>query len=112
TDVPRAGQGQVIGGRRQIETGRSAHQYLASFPQGEIGWTPETYASAFMTTLERTGRVLDRHTQTLLTAAYLPASGCGPLAFWDPGYRQAHLGGGLPDFVDPGNCAPAAVRVL
>jgi hypothetical protein len=62
TNLPRRGRGTTVGGRPQIEAGRTQREYLASLPGDEAGWTPETYVTAFLTRLERTGDVLDVET--------------------------------------------------
>jgi hypothetical protein len=112
TDLPRAGQGQTLARRPQIEAGRTPHQYLADCPKDEVGWTPETYIAAFCTALERTGRPLDVETVSRLTASYLPDSGYVPNACWYSGGRRANLGRDGPDFGGPYDGARPAVRVV
>jgi hypothetical protein len=112
TDIPRAGQGHTIAGRRQIEAGRTPHQYLADFPKDEVGWTPETYIAAFCTGLEQTGSVLDAKTASYLTALYVPDTSYVPFAYWHPRGRAALFGRGHPDFHYPRNGARAAVPVV
>lgn len=106
TNLPRQGQGQTVGGRRQIECGRMPQEYLASFPEGEIGWTPETYIVRFLDALERQGQVLDRGTLTYLTSAYLSAFDEVPFAYWYPCRRRAFLGASGP----AGRCLSHGVR--
>ncbi len=110
-DLPREGQGKRIGGRRQVECGRSAEEYLRDLPKGEVGWTPEAYIVRFLDALERSDTVLDHQTLSLLTGAYLPSSRIVPGAFWYPFYGRARLGGRGPDYRDPVDGARAAVRV-
>ncbi len=112
-NLPRAGQGTVIGGRKQVGTDRSARAYLRSCFPGEVGWTPETYVAAFCAQLELMGQVLDARTQSCLIASYLPAiSGCVPAAYWSPGLRQANLDRFIPGSAVPKGGTRAAVRVV
>jgi hypothetical protein len=115
-DIPLAGQGQTIAGRRQLETDQKPRQYLRSLPAGERGWTPETYVAAFCAQLERAGRVLDAHTTSTFIAAYLPASGGVPDGWWGVGDHVGDhhvcLGCNFPDFGGPRTGARSAVPVM
>jgi hypothetical protein len=111
-ELPCEGQGRTIGGRPQIEAGQPPWEYVEFAPYGEIGWSPETYITAFLTAVERTGKVLDEGTLSFLTGAYLPVSGCVPRAYWLPLFRQAYLGTYHPGFGYQSFGARAAVTVL
>ncbi len=110
-NILRPGEGQTVGGRAQIEAGRSPQEDLASLPGGEAGWTPEIYIAAFLTSLERSGQALDTKTVTYLLGSYIPAPACVPGAGWFPEGRQAALDGVLGDS-GPNIGARAAVRVV
>ena len=110
-ELPREGQGKRLGGRGQLECGRTVQEYLAFMPEGEVGWTPETYIIRFLDALERSGIVLDRETYSLLTGAYVPSSRYVPRAFWDPGRGLALLDGEWPGIGYDRAGARAAVRV-
>ena len=106
-NLPRAGQGQLVGDRRQIECNRTPTQYLADLrTRGEVGLTPEAYILQFLDALERQGHVLDVETYTYLPGAFLPSSRRVPCAFWGPGRGRALLRGGDPESHD----APFGVR--
>jgi uncharacterized protein (TIGR02996 family) len=111
TGLPREGQGKRIGGRRQVECGRTPQEYVDSMPNGEVGWTPETYIVRFLDALERTGTVLDHQTASWLTSSYFPTSRVVPRAYWYPICGQAYLDGAGPDIADARDGARAAVRV-
>jgi len=112
TNLPLAGQVQLIADRRQIEAGRTPREYLESLPQTEVGWTPETYIVAFLTHLERTGQPLDTETLTYLIGSYAPTSGLVPYADWNPWRRQAYLDGYHPGIDFPGSGGRVTVGVL
>ena len=111
-ELPRAGQGQTIAGRRQTEAGRTSREYLADFPEDEVGWTLETYIMAFCTVLERTGQPLDTKTLSYLIGSYSQAYDDLPTADWSSVYRQVTLGKRLPDVCNLPGGARAAVIVF
>ncbi|MCI0457793.1 MAG: hypothetical protein L0Z62_12565 [Gemmataceae bacterium] len=111
-EIPLRGQGRTLAGRAQVETGRMPQEYLVSLPAGEVGWTPEIYIAASLTSLERGGRPLDAETLTYLTGAYLPAPGNVPSAYWSSDGRQAYLGRVVPANSNLCGGARAAVRVV
>ena len=59
--MPRPGQGEVLGGRRQLEAASSPREYLQTLSapvyEDETGWTPEDFLTHFLTQLETTGQV-------------------------------------------------------
>ena len=110
-DLPREGQGKIVGGRRQVECGRSPEEYFANRPKDEVGWTPAAYIVRFLDALERSGTVLDRETCTYLTGAYFPSSRLVPDADWNPDIGQAYMDRDIPDLRNPDDGARAAVRV-
>jgi hypothetical protein len=59
--MPRQGQGEVIGGRRQLEADSTPRDYLLTLStptyQGETGWTLEDFLTHFIIRLETTNQV-------------------------------------------------------
>jgi len=59
--MPQPGQGEIIGGRRQMEAGSSPREYLRTLStptyQGETGWTPEDFLTHFVTQMETANQV-------------------------------------------------------
>lgn len=59
--MPRRGEGQVLGGRGQLEAGSTPTEYLGLLGtppyRGETGWTIEDLMVQFVTRVERTGEV-------------------------------------------------------
>jgi hypothetical protein len=96
-NMPFAGQGRRVGGRPQMECGRSPSEYLRSLSDDEVGLTPEAYAAHFLDGLERRGQVLDAQTASYLLGAYLPASRIVPVAYWYQRAGQVSLIGGHPE---------------
>jgi hypothetical protein len=98
-DIPRAGKGQTVGGRTQIEANSTPHEYLALLQaEGhalEQGLTPEAWQAMFLTRLAETdGEVLDDYTSgaaCYCTGGYFPSSGVVPFACWFRGYGQAYV---------------------
>ncbi|MDD4287406.1 MAG: hypothetical protein PHO20_00615 [Candidatus Peribacteraceae bacterium] len=99
-DIPREGNGQVVGGRKQIEANHTPHEYLellrAEGHALEQGLTPEAWQALFLTRLAETdGEVLDDYSSgaaCYCTGAYFPASGDVPDACWRRGGGQARVG--------------------
>lgn len=80
--MPQQGQGQVIGGRRQLEASSTPHEYLQTLStptyEGETCWTPEDFLTHFVTQLETTDQV--RHDRSdgnplWLLGVYVPEGG-------------------------------------
>jgi hypothetical protein len=121
-NVPRAGKGQTIAGRPQIEAGHSSHQYLdllnAAAYAGEQYLPPEAGLARFLNHLAATGgEVLYDYqakdgTAELFPGAYFPSSGGVPCACWDRYVAQALVDGGGPGNRDPDDGARSAVRVV
>ena len=101
--MPQQGQGEVIGGRRQLEAYSIPRDYLlalgTSTYQGETGWTPEDFLTHFTTQLETTNQVShDRYDSNALwlLGSYMPSSmpnsGLVPVGYWarDAG-RKMHV---------------------
>ncbi len=110
-NLPREGQGQTVGPRRQPECGRAPDVYLCDLLPGEFGLTPEAYIIQFLDALERRGQVLDTETFSYLTGAFLPASRGVPGACWGPGVGRVILYGDVPGYRLADYGARAAVRV-
>lgn len=110
-NLPRAYQGQTIGGGVQLECGRTPAEYLRDLPESEIGLTPEAYILHFLDALERGGRLLDGETYASLIGAYFPSSRVVPGACWNPGLGQVALGRSDPGSRGAQSGARVAVRV-
>jgi hypothetical protein len=95
-NLPRAGHGESVGGRRQIECGRSPEQYLGDLPRREVGLTPEAYILAFLDALEHRGQVLDAQDATYLLGAYALSSRYVPSVYWSRVLGQTGF-----DWIDP-----------
>jgi hypothetical protein len=112
-DLPCEGQGQTIGGRRQLECGQSPAEHLLELQRrGEIGLMPEAYVVQFLDALERRGQVLDVQTFSSLPGSFLPVSRCIPGAFWDSRNGRAVLVGDETDYHLAYYGVRAAVRVM
>ena len=92
--TPRLGQGQMIGGRKQLEEYATPRDYLRTLStppyEGETGWTPEDFLTHFVTQLETIHQVShDRHDGNILwlLGAYLPDAvpyaELVPAFYWD-----------------------------
>ena len=106
--MPQQGQGEVIGGRRQLESYSTPRDYLRTLStpayQGETGWTLEDFLTHFVTQLETTNQVShqrqDRNALWLL-GSYMPTSGgtrmksLVAVGYWDRGrlYLSVHRSG-------------------
>ena len=88
------GQGEVIGGRKQLEEYCTPREYLQilSTPiyEEETGWTPEDFLTHFVATLETTNQIShDRHDGNALwlLGSYMPNSMPNaklvPVGYWD-----------------------------
>ncbi|MCX6682403.1 MAG: hypothetical protein NTY71_05395 [Methanoregula sp.] len=106
--MPQQGQGNVTGGRKQLEGYSTPHDYLRTLStptyQGETGWTPEDFLTSFITQLETTNQVRhDRYDSNALwlLGSYMPNSGGNrmkrlvPVGYWDRGrlYLSVHRSG-------------------
>ena len=104
-NLPGAGQGQVIGGRKQIEANQTPTEYLEqpSSPEyaDEEGFTPERELSLAIAELHSTNKVSDDYQGqgkiSFLTGAFFPVSGNVPYAYFDRDTRRARLSRFNPD---------------
>ena len=91
--LPKAGQAEVIGGRRQLENGLSPREYLSVLSDGqyagESGWTLEDFLTYFLIHLEKTHQVThDRadNNALWLLGQYLPdlekTPNLVPVGYW------------------------------
>jgi hypothetical protein len=93
--LPQQGQGEVIGGRKQLEGYSPPHDYVRTLRtptyEGETGWTPEDFLTHFLTQLETTNQV--SHDRSLsnalwLLGSYMPDAGGNrmkslvPVGYW------------------------------
>jgi hypothetical protein len=79
--MPQPGQGNVMGGRKQLEAYSTPRDYLKTLStppyQGETGWTPEDFLTHVITQLETTNQVShDRYDGNALwlLGSYMPDS--------------------------------------
>jgi len=106
-NLPRAGAGQTVGGRKQIEANQTPREYLRQ-PQdveeykNEDGITPEEELALATLHLKETNQVLDDYQGKgklcYCTGAYLPASGDVPYFYFNRDSQRASLDGSFPDY--------------
>ncbi|MFH1170212.1 MAG: hypothetical protein V1704_01490 [Candidatus Vogelbacteria bacterium] len=100
-NIPRAGQGETVGGRKRMEAGRTPAECLVDLDPAKSGLTPEDWLAQAITYLEETNQVIDDYDGNGSTnynlGGWFPASGSVSYAYWDRG-RQASLGGGGPGY--------------
>lgn len=119
-NIPRADQGKPIGGRKQLEAGKSPNEYLniqKTDPQyaDEIYHTPESWLAYFISHLEETDKVVDDYqgggSIRYLGGAYFESSGSVPSGYCRRDARRAYLDGYDPSGVI-GYCGVgSAVRI-
>lgn len=99
-NIPREHKGKQIHGRKQLETNKTAKEYLeilTTNPQyiSETGITPEEHLIYAIQYLEQTNQVIDdfqgKGSLSYQLGAYFPASGNVPDTGWNRDYRQAFL---------------------
>lgn len=115
-NLPKEGEGKVVGDRPQLVTGRNPNDDLNELRSNpiydkEVGMTPEMYFTLALTKLQEDGRVPDTDTGTNLTGAWLPGQRKVPYAYWNRGSQQARLGAAAPDSAVDDWGARSAVRV-
>src|SRR3989344_6570550 len=101
-NIPRAGRGKTVEGRKQVEAGKSPEEYLELLRKekaykGEEGLTPEADLLYALTQLEETNQVANDYqgkgSISYQLGAFFPSSGNVPLSCWDRNYRRANLDG-------------------
>ena len=106
-NIPRAGKGKELKGRKQLEAGGSAQDFLKALqtnPQykNESGMTPEDQIVYAILHLEQTNQVIDdwqdKGSISYQLGSYFPVSDDVPYAYWGRWGRQACL-----DRYDPAN---------
>ena len=119
-NIPRAGQGKTLNGRKQLEAGLNSREYLKALQekkeyQGEAGQNAEDWLIKFLTHLEKTNEVIDNWqgngSVALLIGAYFTASDGVPGGSWFRSLRQADLGRHDPDYRNGGVGVASVVRV-
>lgn len=115
-NLPKEGEGKIVGDRPQLITGRSPNDdlnELRSNPiyESEYGMTPEMYFTMAMTKLYESMRVPDTGTGTNLTGAWLPGQRRVPYANWNRGVQQTGLDAAVPDYAYGYWGVRSAVRV-
>ena len=120
-NIPRAGKGETIGGRKQIEASQTPHEYLKKIQTeegyiNEEGQTPEDWLTIFLTHLEKHNQVIDDYqgngSLAYNTGAWFPVRGSVSYARWGRGSRRAGLDCGGPGAQGGGCGARGRVRVL
>ena len=120
-NLPGDRQGMVIGGRAQLEAGKSPRQYLNTLRNhvsylGEVGLTPEAWLTYAITHLAEDNQVVDDFFGggkiSFLTGAYLPESKSTPGACWYRSNSRAHFDVYAPSEEGPNWGARTAVRVI
>lgn len=117
--IPRAGQGQELGGRHQLEAGISPRDYLAKLKtpeyEGEEGLTPELWLMKAITRLEEQNQVTDdfqgKGSLSYNLGAYFPNSARVASAYWLRDFRHAFMDRVDADVVRAHYGASSAVRV-
>ena len=115
-DLPVQGQGQTIGGRKQLEANKTPKDYLKLMQeepnhQNEQGLTPEANLTLWLTYLQERKTAIDdwqgSGKANWLVGTYI--SGSVPNFSWNRGGRQPYLGGRNPENRDEySGCRPAA----
>jgi hypothetical protein len=102
TPIPRQGNGATVGGRPQIEAGKTPREYLKLLQedplyQGEQGLTPEAWITQFLLTLHTKNEVIDDYlgngSLNYNLAAYFQDSGVISYGCWNRGVAQARMYG-------------------
>ena len=118
--LPAQNQGKDIGGRKQLEAGKSSVDYLGELTtnpmyQHESGFLTEDWLTLAIIRLETTNQVLDdwqgKGKISRNIGQYFPASGRVPDANWRRDDRQALLGGDVPARAADHIAVRSAVRV-
>ena len=102
--IPRQGKGEIKGGRKQLETGQTAEQYLKILqtdPQytKEQALANEDWLTLFSIHLEKINQIINDNQSNdnacFLPGSYLPSSRAFGSGGWARGYQQAYLGKSL-----------------
>ena len=104
-NIPKEGEGKVIGGRKQLEVGKSPSEYLKilqreSEYKGEVGLIPEAELMYFLTHLETTNQVIndsENGSTSCQTGAYFPSADFVPHLLWFRHWNQLWLNGLNPE---------------
>ena len=119
-NIPREGQGETKGGRKQLETNKKIREYLEILKtkkeyEGEVGLTPEDRLTIFLTHLEKTDEVIDDYSGSgsisYQVGAYFPPDGDVPLSSWSRGYRRFRLSRSGPGDQDSDDGSASGVRI-
>lgn len=119
-NIPRAGRGKTIEGRKQVEAGKSPEEYLELLRKekaykGEEGLTPEADLLYALTKLEETNQVANDYqgkgSISYQLGAFFPSSGDVPSSFWSRYLRRAYLDWNGPSHRSVSFGARLAVRV-
>jgi len=104
--IPRAGKGRTIGGRKELEAGKSPNAYLAQLSAetayaNESGQTPEDEQIELLRSLYATGHVIHDYANNADSinyhlGAWVPSSGNVPYGLWHRDARRAYFSGGDP----------------
>ncbi len=117
--LPKAGLGEIISGRLQLESGNSPVQYLKMLKTNpkyanEVGMTPEDWYTYALMYLEETDQIIDdpnsRGGRAYLLGAY-HSLGLVPTASWSSARGQSLMVDSLQNDQDPQFGVRVAVRV-
>jgi hypothetical protein len=125
-DIPRQGEGQEKGNRKQLEAGQTARDYLQTFHNNqppydnEEPFTPEAHSWLQITNLEEKQTITDDYDRgsggtgstCYLPGAYHAADGVAPYAYWYRGGARVDLDGCNPVVTIGIVGVRAAVRVV
>lgn len=113
--TPQEGQGQTIGGRKQLENNHSPNEYLQALSspsyKGETGWTIEDFLTNFLIHLEETNQVSHDYndaSSALLTGSYIDGAGA-PNGDWRN--KNLFVGAQSPRVKNPKASAVCMVRL-
>ena len=117
-ELPRAGQGRTLGGRTQLECGKTPTDYINTLRNAagqyahEVGLTPESYIILAITRLKEQGIVIDHDTLSYLLGGYFHSAGYVPNGYFYPDYHQAVLDWNVPGRANARSGGRPAVRVI
>ncbi len=119
-DLPAENSGKSMGGRKQLETNKTASTYLKLLQTDkqynqEDGFTPEEWLTYFLSHLEAKNQIIDNYQSkgkaSFLTGAFFPSQGLLPFGYWGSVGGQAELAGVRPSHAVSHSAARSSVRV-
>ncbi len=119
-NLPKAGQGQTMNGRKQLEANQKPEQYLKQLQtkseyQNEQGLTNEAWLTLLITHLEKTNQVIDdwqgNGKACYLPGSFFPSSRVLGSGCWSRDFRQAYLNRTDAGYVNSGGGFRSAVGI-